>query len=487
MTVLQEIGRDVSGRGPAKLREGQPDPVPGRVPVMFTVRESDEGNRSAFANMVDQTYVPWRRDPWIAALMAVELAPMEAAEAFAVSVDLEGEVRRSDVAVERLERSGATVVRFRTGPYAHVWSMSSAAKENADGDNDFTRVFVDCVREWKPQVMVIAAVSRLVRSVAEGGLVTNAVVKLVDQVWVGGYQFLELVGANSEFGVATFSQQAAAAASERTAIVNRTVAGRVGRARGGRWPYGRVTVPFGYDLDPRTRALYPSSDPKVRGRVRAMLLVLGAGATPALTIERLAPLRIPNRHLGREGLLLEQEQAKRNPRALIDGLLSWAPLWVLGEHLYRFACPVRGVQEWNGVPVVSDPNDPRDRGEMQLLLVPGVPEGGWAEPAVLDRFAQIAVESSGALGADVGRPLHSSIVEQSGDPELLRQVGRAGRKGSRMRSGPRARGTELVAPFSGFSWEDGGGLHELKVANSWYRIERRGWVPAGEGVGRVAL
>lgn len=474
MTLLSGVPGGPSPRL-AKLRDWQPDAVEGRLPVLFNVRESDEKNRSLFANMVDQSYVPYRDDPWIAALLAVGLAPLDAEDTFAVQVASREGVQRVEVSVTRIRRGSSTIVYFRTGPYGHAWAMSSAAKENAEGDNDFTQMLIERVKSLRPQVLVVQAISRLARSVGEGSLVVSAVVKSVDQVWVGGYNLMEMTGPNASYGKQALSRQVEFAANERDSIVSRTLAGRVGRARAGAWPFGKSAVPFGYELEPRSRRLVAVAG--VRERVREMLLALGEDSAPSVIIDQLAALQVPARRPRSSQLLAYQTQARDNPRAVVDGLLSWAPVWVNGEYLYRWACPYPGLVEFNGAPVVSIPDD-RDNGEIQVLLHVEVPEGGWAEDAVLRRVAEMAkLRSAAQVASDslvAERPLHASIEAQSVDPDLLRAVQGAHRKGERRaQAGPRKRGTPKVAPFSGFSWWDEGAHYELKVAKNGYEVVRR--------------
>ncbi|NTW42446.1 MAG: hypothetical protein HGA44_21660, partial [Cellulomonadaceae bacterium] len=364
MTAVQERVESVPL---AKLRDYQPDPIPGRISVLFTVRESDENNRGMFAGMAEQTLIPYRQDPWIDALLKVGLQPLDAEESFWLRVELPEGIRMVEVAVTRLRLHGTTVVRFQTGPYMHLWAMSSAAKENSDGENSFTELWVEQVRELAPVVVAAASISRLVRSVAEGGLVTNVVSKFVDQLWLGGFHLIELAGPSAQWGQQAFTQMASGAAAERDAIVTRTVTGRVGRARGGLWPYGKGNVPFGYAFEERARCLVPVVG--LRERVREMLFVLGdQDSAPSVIIDRLAPLEIPNRRLGNPGMLAYSLAARVNPRSVVDSLLGWASLWVTGQLLYTFACPYRGIKELNGAPVVTHPDKPHDRGEMQVLL-----------------------------------------------------------------------------------------------------------------------
>ena len=262
------------------LRSDQPAPVPGRVAAMFEVRESDYDDKLLFTAMLEQTYEPYRDNPWVAAVLATKMAAMHASysHTFVVNFD-DGTTLQLEVLIERIKKPHATVVRFQLGPFVHVWSMSSAATTNAGGDNDFTQILLAEIRRAKSQLLIAANISRLVRSDQEAGLLLKVLPDHVDAISTGS-QVMKLNGENSEYGRMQFMLLGSMAAMERTWIVTRMMTGRIAAWRRGQWLYGRNSVPFGYRLDEENR-LHPI--PEMREQVREMLLILGTDQAPALT------------------------------------------------------------------------------------------------------------------------------------------------------------------------------------------------------------
>lgn len=446
------------------LVKGQSPTTPGRTAAAFEVRESDQYDRLLFDGMRQQTYEPYRDNPWVRAVLDEGMAPMTAKGSHPFTVRFHsGEVVKLDVLIERIHRGRTTVIRFQVGPYVHLWSMASAASSNAEGDNDFTGVFIEDIKVTRPQILVAANISRLVRSDQEGGLLLKVLPDHVDEIWAG-QAALKLVGEGSEYGRMMFSVLGAVAAMERNWIVTRMMTGRVAAWRRGEWLFGKTTVPFGYRLD--GKRLVP--DPELRDRVRDMLLVLGDDVAPSLTVRRLADLDVPTFRPRSKTSLATSVRARNNPRAVVDSYLAWVPLWVAGEYVWRFTSPMRGVQEFAGAPVVHGDAQRLGRGEVQLLMTPGVPDGGWASQDILDRVALVArdrfAEQVDGKEREAELPLAEMVRSQSSAPDLhdaMLGVNNTSRRPPV--HSPRKRGTKTTAPFSGFSWTDQSGAYEIKV------------------------
>lgn len=458
------------------LRADQPRPVDGRPAAQFEVRESDQYDQLLFAAMLQQTYEPFRSNPWVAAVLEAGMTPMHVTGSHAFTVRFDGgEVVEIEVLIERIKRNRTRVVRFQLGPFVHLWSMSSAASTNAEGDNDFTGVLVEDVRSTRPQVLIAANISRLVRSSQEGGLLLKVLPDHVDEVWAGP-QVMRLVGEGSDYGRMMFGVLGAVAAMERNWIVTRLMAGRVAAWRRSEWLFGRTTVPFGYRLDAERR-LVPV--PEERKKVREMLLALAEDASPAQTRLELVRLKIPMFRVAGRKTVADSVRARKNPRALVDSFLAWVPLWVAGEYVWRFTSPLKDAATFAGVPVMRAVQDGTDRGELQLLMTPGVPEGGWAEQAILDQVAEVArarfTERTRSKEREPERPLGEHVRVLSSDAGLHEAI--LGVNNEHRRPpvhNPRRRGTRMVAPFSGYSWSDETGHYEIQVApHGRYKIVRR--------------
>jgi DNA invertase Pin-like site-specific DNA recombinase len=459
------------------LRDGQPGPVPGRVMGMFAVRESDENDRLLFDSMRETTYLPFLSNPWVAAVYREGLAPMKARGMHKFRVELP-DARALEVEAEvcRIIVGRTTVFWFRVGPYVHLWSMASAATANASGDNEFTQALVDRVRTDQPQVLVAATIARLVRSSQEGGLLSKVLPEHVDQVWAGDANMV-LRGEGSAQGRMQFSVLGTIAAMERDWIVQRLTTGRVASWRRGEWLSGSRAIPFGYELD--GKRLVPV--PHMRERVRQMLLVLGAQESPSLTLTRLAAPDIAVERPSDGRSVGVSAIRWKNPRQAVDRLLAWVPVWVAGEHLWRYACPLRDRSVIAGVPVMRPEGVINGKGELQLLVKPGVPEGGWAEQEILDQVAVVAakrtaerLERSTAVRET---PVSDQVRSASAVPDLHEDLVGPSNRNRHRRSTvvkSRPRGTTLVAPFSGYTWSGGDGwTYELESAKSRYAVIRR--------------
>ncbi|WP_182111677.1 recombinase family protein [Actinotalea sp. JY-7876] len=464
---------------------GPDDPVPvnGRIRALFEVRESDESNELLFDAMREQTYQPYQSNPWVAAVLDAGMAPMHAKGSYTFRVRFpSGEVLELVVLIQRLVRGRTTVIRFQVGPFLHLWSMASAAKANAAGDNDFTQVLLDEVRQARPQTLVAANVSRLVRSDQEGGLLLKVLPDHVDQICAGPLT-MKLVGENSEYGRMQFAVLGAMASMERNWIVTRLMTGRIAAGRRGEWLFGKTTVPFGYRLD--GKRLVPV--PELAGRVRQLLLVLGDDVSPALTVRRLAEDAVPMKRPRDDRTVGESARARNNPRALVDSFLAWVPLWVTGEYVWRFSSPLKGIETFAGAPVVYDDANPLARGEVQVLMTPGVPEGGWAEQALLERVAEVArrrfADQVHAQERSPDRPLADAVRAGSMAGDLHEAV--LGPNNEHRRPAvhnPRRRGTKTLAAFSGYGWQEGNNAYELLVApHGRYKIVERAPLPPATG------
>lgn len=455
------------------LRGDQPTPVPDRPAAMFEVRESDHNDQVLFAAMIEQTYSPFLTNPWVAPVVEAGMALMRGADehTFIVHSPDQGDLSIK-VLISRVRRGRTVVVTFQLGPFVHVWSMSSAASTNHGGDNDFTAILIDRIREIRPQVLVAANISRLVRSDQEGGLLLKVLPDHVDEVWAGQL-VMKLVGEGSEYGRMMFSVLGSVAAMERNWIVTRLMTGRVAAWRRGEWIYGKQAVPFGYRLD-EDRRLVPI--PEMRDKVRQMLLILGNDEAPSLIVRRLVDMGMTMKRGDR--LMADSYRAHNNARAVVDSLLAWVPLWVAGEHVWRFSSPMRDAHGYAGVPVV-DSGEPGTRAELQLLLRPGVPNGGWAEPTILDRAMSAArsrfAECVRTRQRERELPLGAHVREISSDPDLHESVLGPTNEGRRpAKNNPRRRGTRKVAPFSGYAWRCADEHFELKSAPAGrYQIVRR--------------
>lgn len=498
-----------------------------RVLALFVVRESDEQDRLMFEGMTAQTYQPHADNPNIAPILSLGLAPLDARGPITVT-DAQG--RQETVLLERITRGRTTAVLFSYRGFWHLWSMASAAKETEAGLNEFTQILIEVIERLHPIELVAANVSRLVRSDHQANLLQAAMHRRVDVVVAGAVRF-EFAGPNAHIGRLLFAVLAMMAAMERDWIVQRVTAGMIARWRRGLWPRGQQFVPFGYQLTD-DGVLVPR--PELRENVRQMMLVLSSDAAPSEKQQRLAELGIMTQRPKR-GARQSTVDALRSPVALERRLNACAAIWIQGEYLYRHRNPFRELNEMAGVSIqrhdpatvsamehlvgsaalaealnaagtatemlraevgpdhVDEPGVPgmyghpeagagiRDSGELQMLCRVPVPDGGWAEQEVLDRYAAYVQDLTRRAVSEQPtrrpRPLSAEVEAGSVDPTLhshilSSSVAQAGSWTKGTGRGP-AQARAQIAPLTGRRWSDGSYEYELNITgNNKYSIHR---------------
>lgn len=453
-------------------------PTGARAKRLFVVRESDEFDLLLFDAMRDQTYQMHRTDPAVRAVMGAGLTPLGRSGSFKVSLDeTDGAARELVVLTEEIVRGRTRAVLFQLEGVWHLWSMASAAKTDADGVNDFTAILIEVIERLRPQHVHVANFSRLIRSHDQGSLLQHKMSGRVDVVHAGHLE-LPLAGPAANVGKMMFSMFSTIASMERDWIVLRLLTGKIAKWRRGEWPYGANTVPFGYAYDARRCALVP--DEALRAKVREMLMVLGQDIAPSAMVAELSRIGVQSMRPDRGRRRRFSVALMHNPRAFVDSLYAWSPIWICGEYLYRVNSPLPNLDEIAGAQVVRDGSGD-DHGELQMLSRVPVPEGGWAEPAVLDAFRVAAMRRSGeklGAGGTMPRPLSAAARAASQAPDVLESVlnPQAMRGNDSPAQGRRTarRGRNVLSLLSGVGWSDGDHSYELQVLRRGvYRVMRR--------------
>ncbi len=449
-----------------------------RARRLFVVRESDEFDLLLFDAMREQTYQMHRTDPAVLAVMGAGLTPLDRSGAFTVKIEEpDGAQRELVVLTEEIVRGRTRAVLFQVEGVWHLWSMSSAAKTDCDGVNDFTAILIEVIERLRPHHVHAANFSRLIRSHDQGSLLQHKMSGRVDVVHAGHQEF-PLTGPAANVGKMMFSMFSTIASMERDWIVLRLLTGKIAKWRRGEWPYGVNTVPFGYAYDSRLCALVP--DESLRTQVREMLVVLSQDTSPSAMVAELAKIGVQSMrpHRGRRHRV--SVAMMHNPRAFIDSLYAWSPIWICGEYLYRVTTPLSDLTEIAGVSVVRH-DETDDEGEFQLLSQVPLPEGGWAEPAVLDAFRAAAMRRTAeklAAGSTPPRALAPATRGASQAPDLLEGVlnplsMRGNDPEARTRRAAR-RGRAVLSLLSGIGWSDDAHSYELQVLRrGMYRLMRR--------------
>jgi hypothetical protein len=454
---------------------------------LIVVRESDEHDMQVFNAMREMTYQNLRHIPAVEAVRAAGMAPFDG-DSFHVVWDREdGTTVTREITVERIVHGDTSVLMFFFEGYWHLWSQASAAKVSSFGYNNFTRILTQQIELRCPVTLYAANLSRLIRSEREADKVTMALRDRVDRVDARDQKF-DLVGRDAWVGFMMLTIMGWCASSERTAIVQRLLAGRVAQWRKNEWPLGAGSVPFGYSFDRKEKRLV--MDESKRDAVREMILVLCSDAPPSLKAIELDRLGVRAFRKDPKTGNYKPFAARSNPEQAIKTLTMWAPVWVMGEYLHRYTNPLGDLDELSGLKIVRHPFNKakmgrkakaKDPGELQMLFKVETPADGWAEPELLEAFALKATSLASRLLAEGSvnspRPLSPLVFERSQNADLFRRLlpaeslNRLDGKSRARRDAARARST--IRPFVGLNWIEDGWFYELQAsAQKAYKILR---------------
>lgn len=396
-----------------------------RAAMLVEVRESALHDHVLFDAMRYQTYSGMKDDPRIAPILELGSVPLTSGQGELAMrvVAADGSARQVTLYIEHLREGTTRAVLFEYEGIFHLWSMASAAALNESNENEFTQILCRTIHRLRPRLLTAANFSRLVRSSQQSNVLALALRGNVDRIDAGGVE-LDLRTEDS-VGWLLFSLFSTIASMERRWIMLRLQAGRVAASRRGEWPWGEYTLPFGYALDEGKR-LVPV--PELRERVRDMLLVLASDRSPQAMIAALAKVGVPSMRPDRRAKARVSLSMSLGPTGRLALLYSFVPLWVHGEYLQRLMNLHEGETQVAGEPVIYGEGATAGRaGELQMFHRVPLPEGGWAEPEVLQAAADAALAFFDRMTARAqadGRTrgvvrLGEHVRALSRDPELL--------------------------------------------------------------------
>lgn len=487
MAPTVTASRKGKGRG-EKVRYDEPRI---RAKGLVVTRESDKYNLALFNGMRDQTYRDLRHIPAIRAVEEVGLVPLDKdLRQFFVERERDGVLMQEPVYIRRrsIGRTRATI--FEHDGYWHMWTQSSAALETNKGQNEFTMLLRDVIKELSPQVVYAANTSRLVRAHSQAKRLQLTLGKYVDRIVCSDADMILDGGAGP--GSHLLDTLTMIAAMERNMIVQRTLTGRLFRAKNGGWPFGAMTQPYGFELvDGKLVAV-----PELKPTVVKMMKILSSGASEADMLAKLVEIDWKSHRVDkRTG---KRRSVDGQPaRVVIGRLYGWSTLYTRGEYLYRIKNAFEKVDSFAGVPVVKRPpllnrktgHLIHDAGELQLLLQVAPPKGGWATKPVRDAFEAAARANTLAVlvrraalktaaskkGKKVEpvnplRPVGAHILEEDSSrlihgeilpPSYARGYHLTDERGA-------SRRVPLNQPFHGFTWTVGGSRMSMKAEVDGY-------------------
>lgn len=280
------------------------DDAPERLAKNFLIaRESDPADRtkmSLLQGMVHQTLLQYRD--------LLNLGPYspEAVRDGAPESDFDrlmawgASPARDDFEVRGLRRVAFREGRSRgyefwVGPNVFLYSVGSASKADLDRENSFVTHVAKRIEELRPENVLVATFSRLIRANEFSGTLLSALKSADSTLYAGGEHKIQVSEFASE---AMFSLFSLFSAQERSAIVTRLLHGKINKVRRGEWFLGNAAIPLGYRIGQHGRL---EANPEMQPHVAKVIDMLGdPRMTPAHFVTNLADIGIspPSDHRG---------------------------------------------------------------------------------------------------------------------------------------------------------------------------------------------
>lgn len=329
-----------------------------RVDDLIVVRESDVSDKLLMLGMLHQTLLRCEGIPGVA--RAEELGLLPLLDPTTVS------------GVKRRSRSHRMVL-FSLEGTLFLYAMGSAAKTDAESSaNDYADFLLETLRTYRPRNLRMASITRLLRSTALANAFEEALAAC-GTILHAGHLVIDVTEFN---GRMTYQILAGFAAFERDQIVLRTIVGRIASARRGELTVRPDYLPFGYHVvDGCVRP-----DPDKREQVQMLLGILardGLSARQMAGLMSAAGIVLPRKYgLGATNNIGDS----RDPKSAIGRMYKWIELYETGVYTMLSENPLSQFDRIGDLHVQREaPDDPG------YILIPhnwGLPEGGWADPAL---------------------------------------------------------------------------------------------------------
>lgn len=159
-----------------------------------------------------------------------------------------------------LTEAGTRLCEFRVGDCVFIYSLGSASRANDDGDNTFVEYLCDRIKELKPERVITATFSRLVRSSDFTSDILVALKTARSTLHLGGGERLNVRKKADEVQFTLFGMWAD---FERRALVTRMLIGKLNTVRRREWYTRKAALPLGYRLEQGRLTAVPELKPHV--------------------------------------------------------------------------------------------------------------------------------------------------------------------------------------------------------------------------------
>lgn len=357
----------------------------GRVANLVVVRESDVSDKLLMLGMVDKTLYGCHGMPGVEMVKTFGLEPFSNPDKFGAQYK---------------KTPTHKMVLFAVEGTLFLYAMGSAAKEETDtAGNDFIEFLMEILKQYRPETMTLANITRLMRSTRRVGELQSLLSEIGCVLRLEGGT---LINVREPSGSMQFMMMSMFAAFERDHIVLRMLAGLVASANRGGVHFREEHLPLGYILEnDRVRP-----DPTRKKDVETFLTILGLDLTSRQKATSMSAGGVRmNRSFGPNKT--NDPADARDMKGFIKGIEQWLDLYATGIHTVKRENPFVGLDRIGVAPVIRTSDS--DPGYIELKFDWGIPEGGWVSEEVIARIRQASGSRSrkgnGGAGHKIRKPL----------------------------------------------------------------------------------
>lgn len=158
---------------------------------------------------------------------------------------------------------------FRVGDNIFLYSIGSASKTDLERENGFVKHVAKRIEQLRPENVMVATFSRLIRSTEFSGTMLGALKRAESNLCAGVGQSIHFNDAMSDTIFTLFSLFSA---QERSAIVTRLLHGKINKVRRGEWFTGPASIPLGFRIGTHGRL---EANPDMQPHVAKVIDMLG--------------------------------------------------------------------------------------------------------------------------------------------------------------------------------------------------------------------
>lgn len=343
---------------------------------MHLVRESSEYGNMLFAKMIQQTLEPYATRPGVRKALDLGIAILERGPA--------GDALRRSLGVRTIFRPKSSKVLgylFQLDDDWFLYALTSAAQTTIAGENLWTTLLCETLRDLRPKNLGAGPTSRIARLKELGAQVSLAVKQTGTTVFV--YEAPQGLNLREAGGDATWGALVMAADYEYHATVARLITGTLFELKNNRFPRAEMSLPPGFvfarngEGKPIPGSVVIDPDPSRLAMVRDLLADGATEATNADLAHRYSSRGLTSRWTAAAPVPASETG---DPGGVVGRVFAHLNTYVTGKYTFRLECSLPSVTAMHGLTVHRE--HPDDNGYFEVELDFGLPVGGFVSDDV---------------------------------------------------------------------------------------------------------